>query len=119
MCSSDLVNLGVEGLHPAVHYFGEAGVIGDLDDRDAGFAERLGRASGGQDFNPVAHQEAAEFDQTGLVGNGNQGRSEERRVGKECRSRWSPYHEKKKKKKMKSEERRVGHTYYTCNCSPP
>src|SRR5690242_21734689 len=26
-------------------------------------------------------------------------RSEERRVGKECRSRWSPYHEKKKKAK--------------------
>src|SRR5437660_12576773 len=25
-------------------------------------------------------------------------RSEERRVGKECRSRWSPYHEKKKTK---------------------
>src|SRR5260221_12945619 len=25
------------------------------------------------------------------------GRSEERRVGKECRSRWSPYHLKKKK----------------------
>src|SRR6266508_2309036 len=28
-------------------------------------------------------------------------RSEERRVGKECRSRWSPYHLKKKKKKNK------------------
>src|SRR5438309_9602015 len=27
----------------------------------------------------------------------NATRSEERRVGKECRSRWSPYHEKKKK----------------------
>ena len=26
-------------------------------------------------------------------------RSEERRVGKECRSRWSPYHEKKKQEK--------------------
>src|SRR5438105_15583625 len=26
-------------------------------------------------------------------------RSEERRVGKECRSRWSPYHEKKKRSK--------------------
>ena len=26
------------------------------------------------------------------VGNGNLYRSEERRVGKECRSRWSPYH---------------------------
>ena len=25
-------------------------------------------------------------------GQGNFGRSEERRVGKECRSRWSPYH---------------------------
>src|SRR2546421_2761552 len=27
-------------------------------------------------------------------------RSEERRVGKECRSRWSPYHYKKKKRSM-------------------
>src|SRR5258708_39756604 len=31
------------------------------------------------------------------------GRSEERRVGKECRSRWSPYHYKKKKKKKMHE----------------
>src|SRR6478752_9662390 len=29
-------------------------------------------------------------------------RSEERRVGKECRSRWSPYHSKKNKKRGKS-----------------
>ena len=27
-----------------------------------------------------------------LTVNGAHGRSEERRVGKECRSRWSPYH---------------------------
>ena len=27
-----------------------------------------------------------------IVGIINRGRSEERRVGKECRSRWSPYH---------------------------
>src|SRR5438034_10875750 len=33
-------------------------------------------------------------------------RSEERRVGKECRSRWSRYHEKKK-------NREVGHVCYT------
>src|SRR5436189_6371062 len=33
-------------------------------------------------------------------------RSEERRVGKECRSRWSPYHKKKKKKEKKEEETR-------------
>src|SRR5690349_24505616 len=31
-------------------------------------------------------------------------RSEERRVGKECRSRWSPYHEKKKKKEERERE---------------
>ena len=29
---------------------------------------------------------------TGIAENGEQVRSEERRVGKECRSRWSPYH---------------------------
>src|SRR5215510_4545710 len=29
-------------------------------------------------------------------GRSDQLRSEERRVGKECRSRWSPYHQKKK-----------------------
>src|SRR6266542_2877166 len=29
-------------------------------------------------------------------GRGTPGRSEERRVGKECRSRWTPYHQKKK-----------------------
>src|SRR5438552_18914367 len=35
------------------------------------------------------------------------GRSEERRVGKECRSRWSPYHEKKKTEEHLSAERLV------------
>src|SRR2546427_8816765 len=34
-------------------------------------------------------------------GNRRLSRSEERRVGEECRSRWSPYHLKKKKKKVK------------------
>src|SRR5438876_11146821 len=33
-------------------------------------------------------------------------RSEERRVGKECRSRWSPYH-KKKKIKSETDQRRT------------
>src|ERR1041384_6005282 len=34
-----------------------------------------------------------EFDEDGVIGAGRAGiRSEERRVGKECRSRWSPYH---------------------------
>src|SRR6266487_5087729 len=33
-------------------------------------------------------------------------RSEERRVGEECRSRWAPYHYKKKRKKSKFYGRR-------------
>src|SRR2546430_6146397 len=31
-------------------------------------------------------------DRQGFIEFSEQGRSEERRVGKECRSRWSPYH---------------------------
>jgi len=34
----------------------------------------------------------ATFDSAGAISNAVTGRSEERRVGKECRSRWSPYH---------------------------
>src|SRR5690349_24993001 len=33
---------------------------------------------------------------TSIVGGRSRARSEERRVGKECRSRWAPYHEKKR-----------------------
>ena len=39
--------------------------------------------------------QAGEFDYSGsqaLKALREEGRSEERRVGKECRSRWSPYH---------------------------
>src|SRR5207245_11620308 len=34
-----------------------------------------------------------------MLGSSWNRRSEERRVGKECRSRWSPYHEKKKRRR--------------------
>src|SRR3712207_9388749 len=37
-------------------------------------------------------------------------RSEERRVGKECRSRWSPYHYKNNQNARKSDES-VSHSY--------
>ena len=33
-------------------------------------------------------------------------RSEERRVGKECRSRWAAYHEKKKRRKKKKQQKK-------------
>src|SRR5256884_5341113 len=42
------------------------------------------------EFRP-GFSEAAELEQE-VATNAGQKRSEERRVGKECRSRWSPYH---------------------------
>src|SRR6266540_1975535 len=37
-------------------------------------------------------------------------RSEERRVGKECRSRWSPYHYKKQRQQFHQQRGRIGRT---------
>src|SRR3712207_9038343 len=77
VCSSDLV-LGYEAADPfAVRItFGETGA----DEAEQGVTWLVGR----------------ELLRAGLdrpAGDGD--RSEERRVGKECRSRWSPYHYKK------------------------
>ena len=45
----------------------------------------------GRMYNLEEAMEREEFD--GMIHCGDvEGRSEERRVGKECRSRWSPYH---------------------------
>src|SRR5438094_8243208 len=43
----------------------------------------------------------------------NDHRSEERRVGKECRSRWSPYHQKKKREKETAEGTGKANTIWT------
>src|SRR5688500_20347230 len=40
-------------------------------------------------------------------------RSEERRVGKECRSRWAPYHERKRKDKDRERETAKGDAWET------
>ena len=37
-------------------------------------------------------QLAKDFSENGFITTSLDNRSEERRVGKECRSRWSPYH---------------------------
>ena len=44
----------------------------------------------GKEFEPTTYTQVK--DQVYTLGAGLQARSEERRVGKECRSRWSPYH---------------------------
>ena len=53
-------------------------------------------------FSPVVHViDPLVFHQLNLLH-----RSEERRVGKECRSRWSPYHSKKKKKNKNKQKQK-------------
>src|SRR5207237_10174913 len=43
------------------------------------------------------------------------GRSEERRVGKECKSRWAPDHEKKKREPERIQQVERGHESEGCN----
>ena len=63
---------------------GAAGAGGLVVGGAAGFFG--GRASDSTEATPAA---ASTSKQPIVIGSG---RSEERRVGKECRSRWSPYH---------------------------
>src|SRR5438034_5880432 len=69
VCSSDLFQLA--GHRPIVLMGGGTGLIGD--------------PSGKQSERPLLSEEQIRENV----------RSEERRVGKECRSRWSTYHQKK------------------------
>src|ERR1022692_2184716 len=43
-------------------------------------------------FEKTPHWKTTNDTRRGVAWQGCEGRSEERRVGKECRSRWSPYH---------------------------
>src|SRR5438445_4001730 len=54
----------------------------------------------GSDFLKITPRGGYAVEAWGCV-EGDELRSEERRVGKECRSRWSPYHYKKKEKEVK------------------
>src|SRR5256885_4332681 len=76
VCSSDLV-LGWECPRLALHNLVRDGRLGTEE-----FLET------------VNHAEilALVFQRIFLRSNQSENRSEERRVGKECRSRWSPYH---------------------------
>ena len=67
------VDLRDQGFDAAVEDFREAGVLGDFLHGDRGFAQRAGRAAGGQDFHPVRRQCLGEREQPGLVGDRDQG----------------------------------------------
>ena len=71
------------------------GKVLTLDWGGTNFRAAIVEFKGGKPFiieskkKPLSAKETAGFKQVDLF---NEMRSEERRVGKECRSRWSPYH---------------------------
>ena len=75
------MDLRHQRLHPAVHDLGEAGVVGHVDHGEAGVAQCLGGAAGGQDFHAARGQSLGEFHQSGFVGDGDQRAADGNDVG--------------------------------------
>ena len=69
------VDLGVERLHPPVEHLGEAGDLGHVHHRDAGLAQQLGGAAGGEDLGAERGQAARELHHPGLVVHADEGAS--------------------------------------------
>ena len=67
------VNFGVKRLDAAVEHFGEAGEVGDVFHGDAGVAQELGGAAGGDEFDAESGELAGEIDESGLVGDTENG----------------------------------------------
>src|SRR5256885_16941711 len=65
--------------------------VARFPEREIAALERAGALSWNAQPKSVRPPAAAEFELVRQVAHAD-GRSEERRVGKECRSRWSPYH---------------------------
>jgi hypothetical protein len=63
----------MQRLDPAIHHFGETRQLRDVLDVQPGGGDRLGGASGRDQLDAVPRQRLGEFDQAGLVGNGQQG----------------------------------------------
>ena len=67
------VHQRVQRLDAAVHHLGKAGDVGDVGDGQAGLGQRSGGAAGGDQFEAARSQAGGQFDQSGLVGNAQQG----------------------------------------------
>ncbi len=66
------VDLRMQGLHPAVHHFREAGVVGHFHGGDAVVTQQLEGAAGGEDLDAEGGEFAGEVDDAGLVGHADQ-----------------------------------------------
>jgi len=66
------MNLRMQSLHAAVHDLRKARVACDLGDCDAVRREELCSTSGGENLDVTARESLSEFDEAGLVGDGQQ-----------------------------------------------
>ncbi len=67
------VDFGMKRLDAAVEHFRESGEFGDVFDHDAGVAEELGGAAGGDEFDAEGGELAGEIDESGFVGDAENG----------------------------------------------
>ena len=66
------VNLGVEGLEPAVEHFGEARNFGNVSDGQSGLAQKPRRAAGGDDFRAERNQRAGKLNDSFFISDTNE-----------------------------------------------
>jgi len=67
------VDLRVQGLHPAVHHLGKAGVVGDLGHRHVVVGEQLGGAAGTENLHAAGVQFTGEVEDAGFVRDAEEG----------------------------------------------
>ena len=67
------VHLRMQGLDAAVEHLGEAGVLGDVGDRQAGLAQQAGGAAGRQQLDAEGGELAGEVEHAAFVGDTDQG----------------------------------------------
>ena len=75
------VNFGMQRLDAAIEHLGKAGEFRNIFDGDAGIAQQLGGASGGDEFDAEGGELAREVYQAGLVGNAQDGALDTGRAG--------------------------------------
>ena len=71
----------VQRLDAAIHHFGEAGIVAHFRHRHAGIAKLLGGTAGREDLDAARGERLTEWNEPGLVGNGNEGSCDADEIG--------------------------------------
>ncbi len=71
----------MQGFDAAVHHLREAGIVGDLAHRDAGFAQGFEGAARGEQLDVLRDEGLGQGSERGFVGDGNEGASDASETG--------------------------------------